>query len=400
MPPAPRPMMPARLLGLGVLPRCPAEALPAAGGLAPSRPLPLRTGGDPAPQCPAAFPARRRGSTRRAQPPARRRGPRPGRARSPTRRQQTTGSRGANPPRCRALPCRGREPRRAEFRPPPAQAAGGRPAGVPGRRGRRSQRYGSPSRTGLGRGPRRPAERGRGAAAGVWDGRGRAAGAAAAGGCCRSGAARRALPQKMSAGRWLPAWCWLPALLWGGAGGYVVVSSVSWPLPDGGAAADELHSSSTEEALPALLEETGGLWKQSYPASAYREDAALGSGPAARRPEQGAAPSRMFSYRREGGGAPRRAGTARFLARYNTWGFVATRAAHGKIQGMPYGNCLLLSDGPVNNSTGIPFFYVTLKDNTVADLLKNPMASLTLPETDGNFCRDVRNRVAFLMLQP
>ncbi|NWZ98759.1 CREG2 protein, partial [Nesospiza acunhae] len=58
-----------------------------------------------------------------------------------------------------------------------------------------------------------------------------------------------------------------------------------------------------------------------------------------------------------------------------------------QIQGMPYGNCLLLSDGPVNNSTGIPFFYVTPKDNIVTDLLKNPMASLTLPEADGNFCR-------------
>ncbi|NWS37505.1 CREG2 protein, partial [Probosciger aterrimus] len=184
-------------------------------------------------------------------------------------------------------------------------------------------------------------------------------------------------------------WCWcLPALLWGGAGGYVVVSSVSWPLPEGGeAAADELHSSSTEEALPALLEEAGGLWKQSYPASVYREDAPLGSGPGDRQPGQGAVPSRMFSYRRESGGAAGRAGTARFLARHNTWGFVATRAAQAKIQGMPYGNCLLLSDGPVNNSTGIPFFYVTPKDNTVADLLKNPVASLTLPEVDGNFCR-------------
>ncbi|NXG05176.1 CREG2 protein, partial [Sakesphorus luctuosus] len=144
---------------------------------------------------------------------------------------------------------------------------------------------------------------------------------------------------------------------------------VSWPLPEAGAAADELHSSSTEEALPALLEEAGGLWKQSYPASAYREDAALGSGPAAR-PAPGGHP------------AP-----ARGLARHNSRGFVATRAGRGQIQGMPYGNCLLLSDGPINNSTGIPFFYVTPKDNTVTDLLKNPMASLTLPEVDGNFCR-------------
>uniref|UniRef100_A0A8B9DJJ0 Cellular repressor of E1A stimulated genes 2 n=1 Tax=Anser cygnoides TaxID=8845 RepID=A0A8B9DJJ0_ANSCY len=170
---------------------------------------------------------------------------------------------------------------------------------------------------------------------------------------------------------WWPRWWWwLPGLLWGGAGGYVVVSSVSWPLPE--AAAGELHSSSTEEALPALLEEPGGLWEQSFPASAYREDA----GPAARRPRQGVAPTAMFSYRRHG----RAAAAARFLARHNAWGFVA-------IRGMPFGNCLLISDGPVNNSTGIPFFYVTPKDNVVADLLKDPVASLTLPEADGNFCR-------------
>lgn len=126
-------------------------------------------------------------------------------------------------------------------------------------------------------------------------------------------------PQKMSA--WWPRWWWwLPGLLWGGAGGYVVVSSVSWPLPE--AAAGELHSSSTEEALPALLEEPGGLWEQSFPASAYREDA----GPAARRPRQGVAPTAMFSYRRHG----RAAAAARFLARHNAWGFVA---AHGKVRG-------------------------------------------------------------------
>ncbi|XP_048823956.1 protein CREG2 isoform X3 [Lagopus muta] len=187
----------------------------------------------------------------------------------------------------------------------------------------------------------------------------------------------------MSAAR---CWWWLPALLWGGAGGYVVLSSVSWPLPEAGGAADELHSSSTEEALPGLLEEAGGIWKQSFPASAYREDAALGPGASARRSEQGAAPSRMFSYRRQPAAPPGRAATARRLARHGAWGFVASRAAHGKIQGMPYGNLLPVSDGPVNNSTGIPFFYVTLKDNAVADLLKDPVASLTLPESDGNFC--------------
>uniref|UniRef100_A0A8C9MES4 Cellular repressor of E1A stimulateds 2 n=1 Tax=Serinus canaria TaxID=9135 RepID=A0A8C9MES4_SERCA len=158
---------------------------------------------------------------------------------------------------------------------------------------------------------------------------------------------------------------------------------VAPPLDSSSWFCDACRELITRDSVESLIREI----PQSYPASAYREDAALGSGPAARRPGQGAAPSRMFSYRREGGAAPGRAGTARFLAQHNTWGFVATRAARGKIQGMPYGNCLLLSDGPINNSTGIPFFYVTPKDNTVTDLLKNPMASLTLPEADGNFCR-------------
>ncbi|XP_012860554.2 protein CREG2 [Echinops telfairi] len=55
--------------------------------------------------------------------------------------------------------------------------------------------------------------------------------------------------------------------------------------------------------------------------------------------------------------------------------------------GLPFGNCLPVSDGPVNNSTGSPFFYLTPKDPTVADLKKNPMASLMLPEAEGEFCR-------------
>uniref|UniRef100_A0A673TQA1 Cellular repressor of E1A stimulated genes 2 n=2 Tax=Suricata suricatta TaxID=37032 RepID=A0A673TQA1_SURSU len=94
----------------------------------------------------------------------------------------------------------------------------------------------------------------------------------------------------------------------------------------------------------------------------------------------------MFSYRRESG--PRlRPSTARFLAHASAWGCLATVSAHEKIAGLPFGNCLPISDGPLNNSTGIPFFYVTAKDPAVADLMKNPMASLLLPESEGEFCR-------------
>ncbi|XP_023573233.1 protein CREG2 isoform X1 [Octodon degus] len=169
------------------------------------------------------------------------------------------------------------------------------------------------------------------------------------------------------------------------AAGYVLLSSVSWAVT--GEVDEELDSASTEEALPALLEDPGGLWQRSFPAAAH-EDGATRAPP---RP----APPGMFSYRRErrpgrpATAAPLssalRARLARSLAHASSWGCVATMAARDK--GLPFGSYLLISDGPLNNSTGTPFFYVTAKDPVVADLMKNPMASLMLPESEGEFCR-------------
>ncbi|XP_063473699.1 protein CREG2 isoform X2 [Symphalangus syndactylus] len=176
------------------------------------------------------------------------------------------------------------------------------------------------------------------------------------------------------------------------AAGYVIVSSVSWAITN--EVDEELDSASTEEAMPALLEDSSSIWQQSFPASAHKEDAHLRPRAGAARARPPPAPPGMFSYRREGGqaaGAPPgprlRAATARSLAHASVWGCLATVSAHEKIQGLPFGNCLPISDGPFNNSTGIPFFYMTAKDLVVADLMKNPMASLMLPESEGEFCR-------------
>ncbi|XP_044522971.1 protein CREG2 [Gracilinanus agilis] len=190
---------------------------------------------------------------------------------------------------------------------------------------------------------------------------------------------------------------WLSWLLWSStmlspAWGYVLLSSVSWSVTN--EVEEELDSSSNEETLPSLLEDTTSIWKQSYPASVYKEDSGLRSRPGAGRSKQISSPSRMFSYRRESvkgtGSLPPQEHfiqTARSLAHTNSWGFLATISTQEKIKGVPFGNCLPISDGPFNNSTGIPFFYVTPKDNIVADLMKNPVASLTLPEAAGDFCR-------------
>ncbi|XP_053168981.1 protein CREG2 isoform X1 [Hemicordylus capensis] len=190
---------------------------------------------------------------------------------------------------------------------------------------------------------------------------------------------------------------WLFGALWSSlilapAWGYVIVNSVSWSVTN--EVEEELDSSSNEEVLPALLEDTTSIWKQSYPASVYKEEEEIRSRPATGRSKQISSPSRMFSYRRESvkgtdSLAPQEQAirTARFLIHYDSWGFLATKSTQDKIQEAPFGNCLSISDGPTDNSTGIPFFYMTPKDNTVADLMKNSIASLTLPEVEGDFCR-------------
>ncbi|XP_004471817.1 protein CREG2 [Dasypus novemcinctus] len=184
------------------------------------------------------------------------------------------------------------------------------------------------------------------------------------------------------------SWLLCCSVLLSPAAGYVIVSSVSWAVTN--EVDEELDSASTEEALPALLEDSGSIWQRSFPASAHKDAAHLPPRASAARARPPPGPPGMFSYRRDSGPAAARGlrpATARFLAHANSWGCLATVSAQEKIQGLPFGNCLPISDGPFSNSTGIPFFYVTLKNPAVADLMKEPMASLMLPESEGEFCR-------------
>lgn len=116
--------------------------------------------------------------------------------------------------------------------------------------------------------------------------------------------------------------------------GYVIVSSVSWAVTN--EVDEELDSASTEEALPALLEDSGSIWQQSFPASAHKEDTHLRPrGSARSRPAP--APRGMFSYRRESGSSaaspgPRvSAGTARSLVHASSWGCLATASTQEKV---------------------------------------------------------------------
>nr|XP_061826571.1 protein CREG2-like [Nerophis lumbriciformis] len=182
--------------------------------------------------------------------------------------------------------------------------------------------------------------------------------------------------------------------------GYTLRSSVSWVVSANDVVED---ADLSEEVAPALLVDGGGLWKQAYPSANVLRDGSVESPGERMEPggDSSAAQrrSRLFSYRREknekaaGGKGPpphqETARTARYIAHSSDWGYLATISTQDKIKGVPFGNIFSISDGPVDNSTGVIYFYVTPMDNTVEDLKVNPFASITFSEAEGDFCRQM-----------
>ena len=46
-----------------------------------------------------------------------------------------------------------------------------------------------------------------------------------------------------------------------------------------------------------------------------------------------------------------------------------------------------MADGPVDKSTGIPYFYLTEMELSVHDLNKNNKASITMSLAQGDYCK-------------
>ncbi|XP_076804128.1 protein CREG1-like [Clavelina lepadiformis] len=75
-----------------------------------------------------------------------------------------------------------------------------------------------------------------------------------------------------------------------------------------------------------------------------------------------------------------RAKRARYLLHYSNWGVIGTISTHYNRSGLPFTNVIVVSDGPLDNSTGVPYFYVFDGDMSVEDAVKNNEVSLTLSE--------------------
>jgi len=80
-----------------------------------------------------------------------------------------------------------------------------------------------------------------------------------------------------------------------------------------------------------------------------------------------------------------KAATARWLVHNAEYAFQSTISV--ALGGMPFGNVQSMSDGTVgasDNSTGVPYFYVSPLDTSMIDVAANPAVSLTITEEQIN----------------
>ena len=69
---------------------------------------------------------------------------------------------------------------------------------------------------------------------------------------------------------------------------------------------------------------------------------------------------------------------ARYITHHSDWAAMATIAARDPIVGFPFANIFSVSDGPLDNSTGVPYIYISPWEISAQDLTHNNKASLTM----------------------
>ncbi|XP_078607711.1 protein CREG1-like [Branchiostoma floridae x Branchiostoma japonicum] len=84
------------------------------------------------------------------------------------------------------------------------------------------------------------------------------------------------------------------------------------------------------------------------------------------------------------------AATARFVVHNNDWGSLATISTYPPIKGKPFVDAFSVSDGPVGNSTGVPYFLFSPLERTTQDLQANPYVTLLVSEVQSGYCASVK----------
>jgi len=78
---------------------------------------------------------------------------------------------------------------------------------------------------------------------------------------------------------------------------------------------------------------------------------------------------------------------ARYIVHQSDWISMATFSTREPFTDYPTANVFAMADGPVDKSTGIPYFYLTEMELSVHDLIKNNKASITMSLAQGDYCK-------------
>ena len=76
---------------------------------------------------------------------------------------------------------------------------------------------------------------------------------------------------------------------------------------------------------------------------------------------------------------------ARYIVHNTDWGSISTISV--SLSGAPFGMAMSFSDGTVDNSTGVPYFYLAAADPIVHNIQSNQLASLSLSEAQSDYCK-------------
>lgn len=79
---------------------------------------------------------------------------------------------------------------------------------------------------------------------------------------------------------------------------------------------------------------------------------------------------------------------ARYMVHAVDWCVIGTTSTMKGHTGAPFTNILSVSDGPIGNSSGVPYFYVTDLDQSSVDIKHNNTVSISMSEYQTDYCRD------------
>jgi len=78
---------------------------------------------------------------------------------------------------------------------------------------------------------------------------------------------------------------------------------------------------------------------------------------------------------------------ARYILHQSDWTSMATLSSRANFSGYPTANVFSVSDGPIDNSSGTPYFYLSAWELSSHDLMKNNRASITMSLAQGQYCK-------------